>query len=359
MRQQAETTPFPYYVGVQSLEELVDKSSRVCVLNMLGTESRTVTPVSHAYSGGNIVAGVQYGRKGELETPIGNIPAYPSVREVMEAGHRFDIGVIYLPPSAVAQAASELISFNKELKKIIILTEKVAVKDSYNIRTLAQEAHVDVIGANCLGVANAWDHVRVGGALGGDKPEESMTKGSIALHSNSGNFTTTIAEYLKTAGFGISTAVSSGKDVVIQFALAEFLYAAQNDHRTKAVVAYVEPGGYYENIALEMIKDKKFRFTKPIVACVTGRWKKNLQRACGHAGAMAGGGDDAEAKEKWFDSYFGVGEFDPKSNTVSERGVRVSSIQHIPDAMRAIYEKLGDKLDFPSTGDLSLKPWLA
>ncbi|MGE5314284.1 MAG: CoA-binding protein [Acidobacteriota bacterium] len=353
-----KTKPFDYFVGVQSLEELVNKDSRVCVVNILGSESRKVTPVSHEYSGGNIVAGVQYGKHGVLETKLGDIPVYQSVRNVMQEGHAFDMGVIYLPPSAVSQAVSEMIQLNDDLKRIVIVTEKVSLKDSRNIRYICQEAGVDVIGANCLGVANVWDHVRVGGALGGDDPESSLARGSVAIHSNSGNFTTTIAEYLKTKGFGITTAVSSGKDVIIHFALPEFLFAAQNDSRTKAVVLYVEPGGYYERMALEMIRDRKFGFNKPIVVCVTGRWKKHITRSVGHAGALSGSGDDAESKERWFDEYFGVGVFDPNDPKVSKRGVRVASIQAIPDAMRAVYEKIDETPDFPATGDLSLKPWL-
>ncbi len=355
---QLKTRPFPYYVGLHSLEELVTKENRVCVMNILGSESRKVTPVSHEYSGGNVVAGVQYGRRGVLETKLGNIPVYRSIREVMDAGIAFDMGVVYIPPTGVLKAVSELVTHNEALKRIVIVTEKVPARDSRNIRALCQEAGVDVIGANCLGMANAWDRVRIGGSLGGDHPEETLVKGSIAIHSNSGNFTTTMAEYLRTAGFGISTVVSSGKDVYIHFALPEFLYAAQNDPRTKAVVIYVEPGGYYEKMALDWIKDRTFGFTKPIIACVTGRWKKNITRACGHAGALSGSGDDAESKERWFDAYFGVGEFDPKARIVSKRGVRVSSIQYIPDAVRAVYEKIDEAPDFPSTGDLSLKLWL-
>lgn len=353
-----KTRPFPYYVGLHSLEELVTREHRVCVMNILGSESRKVTPVSHEYSGGNIVAGVQYGRRGALETKIGSIPVHRSIREVMEKGIAFDMGVVYIPPQGVCKAVSELVTHNEALKRIVIVTEKVPARDSRNIRALCQEAGVDVIGANCLGMANAWDRVRIGGSLGGDHPEETLVKGSIAIHSNSGNFTTTMAEYLRTAGFGISTAVSSGKDVYIHFALPEFLYAAQNDPRTKAVVIYVEPGGYYEKMALDWIQDRTFGFTKPIIACVTGRWKKNITRACGHAGALSGSGDDAESKERWFDEYFGVEVFDPKTCKVSKRGVRVSSIQYIPDAVRAVFEKIDEKPDFPSTGDLSLKLWL-
>jgi succinyl-CoA synthetase alpha subunit len=358
MRKQV-TKPFPWFVGVHSLEELATKESRVCVINILGSESRGVTPVSHEYSGGNVVAGVQYGRRGVLETKLGGIPVYPSVREVLSHGHAFDVGVVYLPPLGVSQAVAELVRTNEALKRIVIVTEKVPARDSAAVRALCQEAGVDVIGANSLGIANAWDHVRLGGSLGGDRPEEAMRKGSIAIHSNSGNFTTTMAEYLRTAGFGISTAVSSGKDVYIHFALPEFLWAAQNDPRTKAVVLYVEPGGYYERIALDFVLERRFGFTKPVVCCVTGRWRKEVSRTCGHAGALAGSGEDAESKERWFDDYFGVPVFDPKNPVVGRRGVRVSSIQFVPEAMRAVFEKMGEAPDFEPTGDLSLKPWLA
>jgi succinyl-CoA synthetase alpha subunit/citrate synthase len=354
----SQTNPFPYYVGVNSLEEIANKDSRCIVMNLLGGESRGVTPTSHEFSGGNIVAGVQYGKSGgKLETKIGDIPAYGSVKEIIDAGIKFDVGVIYLPPTAVAAAAAELIAHNPDLTKIVILTEKVGVKDSAFIRAIAQENEIDVFGGNCLGIGNSWDQVRVGGALGGNNPGESLVKGSVAVFSNSGNFSTTIPEYLKTAGFGTSTVLSSGKDLYIQFAFPEFLYCAENDPRTKAIFCYIEPGGYYEKQALDWVADGTIKLTKPIVCCVTGRWKANLSRAVGHAGAIAGGGDDALAKEKWFDEYFGVGMFDADNPKCSKKGVRIESIQDAPPAMAALYKEIGEEPDFEAFGDLSLKPW--
>ena len=353
-----QKNPFPYYVGVESLHTIAHKHTRVCVMNILGNESSVVTPVSHSYSGGNIVAGVQFGRSGgALETPIGDIPVYGSIKEVLDSGVEFDTGVIYLPPAAVNHAVSEMCARNDALEKIVILTEKVSVRDAMLIRFGCQRRKVDVFGGNCLGIANPWDHVRVGGALGGDNPAESLKKGSVAIYSNSGNFSTTIAEYLKTSGFGTSTILSSGKYVYIHFSVAEFLYCAENDPRTKAIVLYIEPGGYYEKVALDWIKEGRFNLTKPVVACVTGRWKSNITRACGHAGAMAGSGDDAIAKEEWFDDYFGVGLFDPDNPDVSEKGVRISSIQEVPAAIAAVMKKVGEEPDFTPIGDLSLKPW--
>lgn len=353
---------FPYFVGIKSLEEIATKENRVVIFNILGNESSKVTPVSHAFSGGNVVAGIQYGRSGVLETPIGDIPVYPRLAEVVQ-NHNFDTGVIYLPPTAVFYAVTELLRYKRygdiNLKKIVIVTEKISVKDQRMIRAVCQRDEVDVFGANALGIADSWNHVRIGGALGGDSPQETLIKGSVAIHSNSGNFGNTIAEYMKTEGFGTTAIVSSGKDVIIQFAAAEFLNAANNDPRTKAAVLYVEPGGFYEKQALDWLKAGTMKFDKPIVVCVTGRWKSRINRAVGHAGALAGSNDDAISKENWFDDYFGCRAFDVnKPDEVGEKGVRVVSIQHIPVALKAIYKKLGMQPDFAPKGNLSLKPWM-
>ncbi len=353
---------FKYFVGIKSLEEIATKDDKVVIFNILGNESSKVTPVSHVFSGGNVVAGIQYGRTGVLETSIGNIPVYPRLADVVEK-HKFNTGVIYLPPSAVFYAVTELLRYKRygvvDLKKIILVTEKISVKDQRMIRAVCQRDSVDVFGANALGIADSWNHVRIGGALGGDSPEESLIKGSVAIHSNSGNFGNTIAEYMKTEGFGTTVVVSSGKDVIIQFAAAEFINAANNDPRTKAIVMYVEPGGFYEKQALDWIEDGTIKLEKPIVVCVTGRWKSKITRAVGHAGALAGSNDDAVSKENWFDNYFGVGHFDPNNpDKIGDKGVRVVSIQHIPKALKAIYKKKGLQPDFEPRGNLSLKPWM-
>ncbi len=343
---------FPYYVGINSLAELATREDRVCVLNILGNESRTVTPTSHVYSGGNVVFGTSPGRSGQfLETRAGNIPVYNSIKEGLKAGLKFNTAVIYLPPSGVKDGVAEAVRHNPDLKKVVILTEKVSVNDARVIRAICQTNGVDVFGGNCLGLADAWNKVRIGGALGGTKPEESLVKGSIALFSNSGNFTTTIAVYLLTQGWGTTTSVSSGKDVYIHFAPKEFLHGLDNDNRSKGAVIYVEPGGYYE-AGLEI--------NKPTVACVVGRWKARLTKACGHAGSLAGSGDDASAKEKWFMDYFGVkGIYTPEKPVFSKKGAVVTNIAHIPEALTKVMALNGIKPDFEAKGDLSLKCWFA
>lgn len=343
---------FKYFVGIDNLDQIATEEDSVCVLNILGGESRTVSPVSHSYSGGNIVFGTSPGKKGKvLETEAGNIPVFNNVREGLDAGHAFNTGVVYLPPAGVRDGVAELIRVNPKLEKIVIITEKVAIHDARDIRAMSQQAGVTVFGANCLGIADAWQGVRIGGALGGDAPAESLAKGSVAIYSNSGNFTTTIAQYLKTEGWGTTTSVSSGKDVYIHFALPEFVYALANDTRSKAAVMYVEPGGYYEH-GLE--------FTKPTIACVVGRWKAKLSRPVGHAGALGGDGDDAKAKEDWFKQALDVSDiYTPDNPVVSAKGAVVTNIAHIPLALSQVMALNGLSPDFEPRGNLSLKAWFA
>src|SRR5271163_2330569 len=343
---------FPYYLGVAALDKVATRDDRVCVLNILGGESRQVTPVSHAFSGGNVVFGTSPGRRGQvLPTPIGDIPVYNNVREGLDVGLAFNTGVVYLPPSGVRDGVAELVRVNPDLEKIVMITEKISVHDAREIRALGQANGIDIIGANCLGVADSWNRVRIGGALGGDNPEEVLLKGSVAIFSNSGGFTTTIAQYLATEGWGTTTLISSGKDVYIHYAARDFAYAFKRDARSAAAVLYAEPGGYYE---------RGLEFGKPVVACIVGRWKSKLTRAVGHAGAMAGAGDRAEDKERWFMEAFGVDAlFTPERPVVSAKGAVVTNIAHIPEALTAVMKLNGIAPDFRSRGSLALKPWIA
>ncbi len=344
---------FPhYYVGIDSLADFARKDDRVCVLNITGGESRTVTPISHVYSGGNIVCGTAPGRTGSsVKTSIGDIPIFDNIAEAVDAGLEFNVVVVYLPPAGVRDGVLEAVRIGPNLDKIVILTEKVPASDARVIRAIGQMRGIDIFGANCLGIADAHNHIRIGGALGGASPEESLLPGSVAIFSNSGNFTTTIAVYLASEGWGTTVSLSSGKDIYIHFSAPEWTNAFHNDDRSKAAVMYIEPGGYYE---------RDLKLEKPVVACVVGRWKAKLTKACGHAGAIAGSGDNAVAKEEWFMEKFGVDSiFTPENPVCSEKGAVVINISHIPLAMTVVMAKHNVEPDFESVCDLSMKCWFS
>ena len=119
-----------------------------------------------------------------------------------------------------------------------------------------------------------------------------------------------------------------------------------NDERSKAAVLYSEPGGYYEY---------GLKSDKPIVACVVGRWKARLTKACGHAGSLSGSGDDALAKEQWFMDYFGVdGIYTPEKPICSKKGALVTNIAYIPEALTKVMELNNTKPDIEPRGSLCL-----
>jgi citrate synthase len=83
-----------------------------------------------------------------------------------------------------------------------------------------------------------------------------------------------------------------------------------------------------------------------------------LSKACGHAGSLAGSGDDALAKEKWFMEYFGVdGIYTPENPIASKKGALVTNIAYIPEALTAVMKLNGKDPDFAPKGSLSLKSW--
>jgi hypothetical protein len=91
---------------------------------------------------------------------------------------------------------------------------------------------------------------------------------------------------------------------------------------------------------------------------VVGRWKTKLTRSVGHAGAMAGGADDAASKERWFMEKFDVsGVFTPENPIFSAKGALVTNIAHIPAALTAVMRENACRPDFPPEGNLALKPW--
>ncbi len=56
---------------------------------------------------------------------------------------------------------------------------------------------------------------------------------------------------------------------------------------------------------------------------------------------------------------FGMESYNPDKAKVSKKGIRVTSIQYIPEALKLVMRKNGVSSDFKPIGDLSLKPWFA
>ena len=154
-----------------------DIDDRVCVLNILGNESRSVTPTSHAYSGATSCLARRRAAAAASETKAGKFPSTTMCAKGLKRAS-LQCRRCLLPPCR-ARWRVRVDPRQQGVDKIIILTEKISVHDAREIRAFGQAHKIDIFGANSLGVADAWNHVRIGGALGGDNPEETLAQGSL------------------------------------------------------------------------------------------------------------------------------------------------------------------------------------
>lgn len=353
---------------IQSLENLLRKGDRVAVSNVTGREASAVSFVSQLYCD-NIVGGWALGKAGRT-IPIPkahDIPVFGQFDTLMDAlpddGKPNKI-IVYSPPDAVYGDVKEVIEHGRNhVDTIFVITEHVSVEVTAKLRRLCDIEGFDILGCNTLGVINVHDKVRVG-AVGGDSPEETFLPGSACLISNSGNMVNTMAGYLQSAGLGVSYGISTGKDPLILTPLKDLLPLAERDPRTRLTVLYVEPGGTYEQEALELAASQEF--TKPILVYVAGSFADDTGISLGHAGAVVEGPNtSAAAKMALFDDYFGVSVFDPAQEKElvarleqTRKGIRINTLHDLVPAAAALMTALGLKRDFTPKSPLVLKPWM-
>ena len=110
--------------------------------------------------------------------------------------------------------------------------------------------------------------------------------------------TSEISLSIKNAGFGISTAIGIGGDLLAGLTFAELLPEFEKDNDTKIVVAFGEVGGSAEIEAAKLIMMGKF--TKPLIVYIAGKFSETLPKgtALGHAGAIVGFETTLEDKKK-------------------------------------------------------------
>ncbi|MEO8555282.1 MAG: succinate--CoA ligase subunit alpha [Actinomycetota bacterium] len=263
----------------------INADSRVIVQGMTGSEGKKHTQLMLA-SGTNIVGGVTPGKGGqEVEFDAGaSVPVFGSVAEAIAATGA-NVTVVFVPAKFTKAAVIEAI--DAKIPLAVVITEGVAVKDSAEFWTYAQQAGTTrIIGPNCPGV------ISPGASNAGIIPADIAGPGRIGLVSKSGTLTYQMMYELRDIGF--STAVGIGGDPVIGTTHIDCLAAFEADPDTDAIVMIGEIGGDAEERAAAYIKD---HVTKPVVGYVAG-FTAPEGKTMGHAGAIVSGSSGTAAAKK-------------------------------------------------------------
>lgn len=277
---------------------LINASTRAIVQGITGAQARFDTQWCLEY-GSRIVGGVSPGKGGAT---VHGLPVYDTVARAC-AAHEIDASIIYVSAARVKDAVLEAIASGVRL--VVVTAEHVPVHDAAYLAALARLRGVRLVGCNTNGVISPGQS-KLGG-VGGMRPDELYPIGSIGVCSRSGGMTAEIGLALKAGGYGISTSVAMGGDIVTGMRMADYVRLFENDPDTRAIVLFGEPGTRNEEEVAELVQANLVK--KPVVALVAGQFQETYPagESFGHAAAIIGEGNGSASNKRQRLSDAGVG----------------------------------------------------
>lgn len=259
---------------------LVNSETRVLIQGITGRSGAPVASELLDY-GVKVVCGVTPGKGGQV---VDTVPVFNSVEEAIEEVGPVDVSMVYVPPLLSLDAAMEAIE--AEVPLVHIFVEKIPVFDVAQILFKAKEKNVQVLGPASVGAISPG--IGKIGSIGGPNPDKVFSRGPVGVISKSGGMCSELAMLITESGYGQSTVVGVGGDLLIGTSFPDLLLEFEKDSATRVVVAFGEVGGSAEIEAARLIAENKF--TKPFIIYLAGKFAEELPKdtSLGHAGAIVG-----------------------------------------------------------------------
>lgn len=259
---------------------LVDRSTRVLIQGITGRSGMQVTSELLDYET-KVVAGVTPGKGGQV---VDTVPVFNTIEEAIGTVGSVDVTMVYVPPLLAREAALEAI--RAQIPLVHIFSEKMPVLDACQVVCAATKAGVKVLGPASVGAISPGE-AKIG-SIGGPAPDKVFSKGLVGIISRSGGMCSELAMLVTNSGFGQSTVVGIGGDLIVGTTFSDLLVEFARDDQTKVVVAFGEVGGGAEIEAAKLIEEGEF--TKPLIVFLAGKFAEKLPRdtSLGHAGAIVG-----------------------------------------------------------------------
>jgi acetyltransferase len=206
------------------------------------------------------------------------LKSYPSVSEI---DGKIDLAIIIIPAEFVNAMIEEC--GKKGVKNAIVIsagfkeTGKEGLKLENELKETAAKYDMQIIGPNCLGLADSVNNLNASFADG------MIQKGSLGFISQSGAICSAILDWANLSGVGFSRFISIGNKAVVSE--AELMDYFKNDDKTTAVLAYLESikdGEAFMKAAAELAK------VKPLIIIKPGVSKASQKAMQSHTGALAG-----------------------------------------------------------------------
>ena len=234
---------------------LVNKHTKILVQGITGVQASFHVQRALAM-GTNIVSGVSPQRGG---TKYFGVPVFNTVKEAITAT-KAEASVLFVPAMAVKSAVQEAVESG--LKLAVTIAAGDPVRDMLEIKAMLKGSATTLIGPNTPGIITPKE------ACLGIFPENIHQPGNIGLVSRSSTLTYEATLEIDKAGFGQSTVIGLGDDMIIGTDFVDILKRFHEDDKTKTIVLIGKLGGMYEEIGAEFYAGLLHK--KPVIAYIAG-----------------------------------------------------------------------------------------
>jgi acyl-CoA synthetase (NDP forming) len=230
------------------------------------------------------------------------ILAFECLKSLKEIIGQIELVVIVVPAENVPQIMQE--AAEKGAKAAVIVSGGFGEVGNHQleeqVKEIAKEAGIRVLGPNCLGVYDPTSGVdmlflpETKVLTTGDEVVATPRpmSGPISLVTQSGAFGVAVLDYMAGEQLGLSKFVSFGNKIDVEE--PEMLEYMLHDEKTRVILLYaesIEAGRDFMKIAREVTR------VKPIVALKSGKTEAGARAALSHTGAIAG-------SDRIYDSVF-------------------------------------------------------
>lgn len=210
------------------------------------------------------------------------ILGYSCYKSIADISENIDLAIIVVPKQFVESSVDELIK--KNVRSIILITagfketgEEGKIQEENLLRKIV-ENNMRLVGPNCMGVINTFEHVKLNATFVAEQPKT----GKLGFLSQSGALGAAVLNSLRQTDIKFAHFISVGNKADISE--NDILSFWLNDENIKVITCYLES---FEN-GLEFLRiSNNTENKKPIIVLKAGRTTAGMKAASSHTGALS------------------------------------------------------------------------
>ncbi len=278
---------------------------------------------------------MQYGFPGPIypinprRDVIAGLKCYPDVTSLPEAP---EFALICTPREDVLPALTQCAGRGVKAAAVITSgfaeagTEGVALQEK--ILELRDESGMRVLGPNCMGVVHVRSKLMATFTIS-IRDEDPLIPGAVAIVTQSGAMGACMLTGFQESGSGISSLVSLGNEVDVDF--AECVDYFLDDPHTRVICGYLE--SVRNGKRLKKVARRALEIGKPIVLLKGGKTEEGARAARSHTAAITTSSDVFDAFAAQFgiqvldsmDEFIEIADFLARSRPIQGNGVGILS----------------------------------